>query len=211
MEIKKESLKKAIEKAMEDKGKRKFKQSVEIIFNFRGIDFSKPENRVNLYIRLPKGRGKQNKVAVIGDEATLHKAKKSGADLTISPDELPEIAKDKRKAKKLANEYIFLAQPQFIGVVAKNLGRILGPRGKTPKPLVGDVERAIKEAKDSVRIRTSGKYMPTLQTLIGTEDMSIDDLLENAEAVIDKLKQKVQMNYLKSAYVKLTMGKPAKV
>ena len=211
MEIKKEALKKAIEKALEEKGKRKFKQSVELILNFRGIDFSKPENRVNLHIRLPKGRGKPNKVAIIADEATAYKAKKSGADLIISPDELPELAKDKRKAKKLASQYIFLAQPQFIGQVAKHLGRILGPRGKTPRPLVGDIEKAINDAKESVRIRTSGKYMPTLQTLIGVEDMSVDELLENAEAVLEKLKQKVQLNYLKSAYVKLTMGKPVKV
>ena len=42
----------------ENKGKRKFKQSVELAVNFKDIDFSKQDNRLNLDIILPNGRGK---------------------------------------------------------------------------------------------------------------------------------------------------------
>ncbi|MFA6530635.1 MAG: 50S ribosomal protein L1, partial [Candidatus Micrarchaeia archaeon] len=58
----------ALAKVFEDKGKRKFTQSVELIVNFRGIDFTKPENRLNLDIALPKGKGgKEPKIAVIAE------------------------------------------------------------------------------------------------------------------------------------------------
>ena len=68
----KKKLQDALTKALEGKGKRKFTQSVELIVNFRGIDFTKPENRLNLDIALPKGKGgKEPKIAVIGDASLL--------------------------------------------------------------------------------------------------------------------------------------------
>ena len=49
----------------------KFTQSVEVILNFRGIDFSKPENRLNLDVALPNGKGgKEPKVVVVADAGT---------------------------------------------------------------------------------------------------------------------------------------------
>ena len=53
----KKKLSEALAKMLEDKGKRKFVQSAELIINMRGIDFSKSENRLNLDIVLPKGKG----------------------------------------------------------------------------------------------------------------------------------------------------------
>src|SRR3989338_1981274 len=97
----KKKLTDALAKILEDKGKKQFKQSVELIINMRGIDFSKTENRLNLDIVLPKGKGgKEPKVAVIGEETTTTNARKSGADLSISPAELPAYA-DKLKLKDL--------------------------------------------------------------------------------------------------------------
>lgn len=201
----KKKLTEALTKAMEDKGKKKFKQSVEVIINMRGIDFSKSENRLNLDIALPKGKGgKELKCAVFAEPAMADQAKKAGADLVIAPDEIPEW---KEKVKELANNYFLLAQPNLMGEVAKNLGQYLGKRGKLPKPAVGDIGSMIQRSKKSVRIVSKGRYLPVAQALIGSEEMPIEDLVENAEAVYDAVKNKVKESGIKNVYVKLTMGK----
>lgn len=207
----KKKITEAVRKALEDKGKREFKQSVEIIFNFRSTDFSKTENRLNLDIVLPKGKGaKAPKIAIIGDEGILADAKKAGADLTIQPQDIPSY-NTKEKLTMLAKEYVMLAQPNQMTAIAKNLGQYLGPRGKLPKPLIGKVNEAIERARKSVRIVSKGKYLPTVQAFIGIEDMSLEDITENIEAVYDGIKVKIPDGNIKSVYIKLTMGKPVKI
>ncbi len=207
----KKKMAEGISKVLEEKGKSKFKQSVEMIFNFRSIDFSKSENRLNLDIALPKGKGaKAPKIAVVGDESVINEAKKAGADLTILPAEIPAYT-SKEKLALLANEYSLLAQPNQMAAIAKNLGQYLGPRGKLPKPLVGNVKEAIEKAKKSVRIASKGKYLPTAQAFIGTEDMDSADITDNAEAVYEAIKGKIAEGNIKSVYMKLTMGKPVKI
>lgn len=202
----------AIKKALEEKGKRKFTQSMEIVINMRGIDFSKSENRLNLDIVLPKGKGgKGLKSAVFAEGEIADKARKSGADLVIGPDDIPKYS-DKAKAVELADDYFLLAQPNMMGAVAKSLGQFLGKRGKLPKPITGsDIDKIIERGKNSIRIVSKGKYLPVAHAFIGTEGMSTDDLLENAEAVYDAVKAKVKEGNIKSVYIKLTMGKPQRV
>lgn len=201
----------AIKKALEEKGKRKFTQSMEIVINMRGIDFSKSENRLNLDIMLPKGKGgKELKSAVFAEGPMADEAKKAGADLVIGPGDIPAWA-DKTKAVDLAENYFLLSEPKMMGAVAKSLGQFLGKRGKLPKPITGDVKGLIQRSKNSVRIVTKGKYLPTVQTLIGTEAMEVEDILENAETVYEAVKSKVKEGNIKSVYIKLTMGKPARV
>ena len=201
----------AINAALEEKGKRKFKQSVELIINMRGIDFSKSENRLNLDIVLPKGKGgKELKSAVIADGSMADEAKKAGADLVIMPNEIPSYAA-KEKVTDLADNYFLLAQPNLMGQVAKALGQYLGKRGKLPKPIIGNVKELIERSKNSVRIVSKGKYLPVAQALIGTESMSSDELVENAETIYEVVRGKVSEGNIKSVYIKLTMGKPARV
>jgi large subunit ribosomal protein L1 len=207
----KEQLENALKKAYEDKGKRKFPQSVELIVNFRWIDFSKPENRLNLDIVLPKGKGsKQPKVAIIADENTAATAKKASPELVISPNEIASYS-DPAKLKMLAGEYVLLCQPNLMGQVAKSLGQYLGPRGKLPKPLVGNAADLVEKARKSVRIVSKGKYLPVAQALVGTEEMDVKDVLENVETVYDIIKAKVTEPNIRSMYVKMTMGKPVKI
>ncbi len=201
----------AITKTMEGKGKRKFKQSMEIIINMRGIDFSKSENRLNLDIVLPKGKGgKELKSAVFAEGGMADEAKKAGADLVITPDAIPNYA-EASKLNDLAENYFMLTQPNLMGVVAKSLGQVLGKRGKLPKPITGNIAELIARSKNSVRIVSKGKYLPVVQALVGTEQMDTEDLLENAEAVYESVKNKVSEGNIKSVYVKLTMGTPTKV
>jgi large subunit ribosomal protein L1 len=208
----KKKLMSGIEEMLKEKGSRKFTQSVELILNFRGIDFSKPENRLNLDVALPNGKGgKEPKVVVIADADMGATAKKAGADVILSADELAEYKADQPKLKKLVSESVFLAQPNLIGQVAKNFGQFLAVRGKMAKPLVGNPENLIKAARRSVRLSSKGKYMPVAQALVGSEKMDAKELAENIEAVYDAVKNKAGASSVKSAYLKLTMGKAVKV
>jgi len=194
---------------LESKGKRKFKQSVEAIFNFRAYDVSKPENRLNLDVILPRGRGKDVPVIVFAEGAMALDAKKAGAVQVYDKRGIEDLKANKKNLKKIVGNSEFLAAPQMMIEVGKNLGQILGGRGKLPKPVVGSIENAIKQAKARVRIMTRGKYLPTVSCPIGTEDMSAQELAENFEAAYDKVKDKVGESSIANTYVKLTMS-PAK-
>jgi len=201
----------ALNKALEEKGKRKFNQSIELAINFRGIDFNKQENRLNLEVALPKGKGREQKVAVFADGQVALDARKAGVDLVISGEEIPKLAGDNVRLKELL-DYEFLAQPNLMAVVAKSLGQVLGTKGKLPKPLVGiNVKDATERARRTVKIRSRGKYLPVAHCLIGKETMSVEDLADNAEAVLEAVKNKTGEQTIKSVYVKLTMGKPQKI
>ncbi|MBI5228266.1 hypothetical protein HY988_06765 [Candidatus Micrarchaeota archaeon] len=201
----------AINKALEGKGKKKFKQSVELIINMRSIDFAKSENRLNLDIVLPKGKGgKELKSALIVDPASTEVARSAGADLIITPDKIADYAA-KDRITDLSNNYFLLAQPPLMGAVAKSLGQYLGKKGKLPKPITGNMAELIKRSKSSIRIVSKGRYLPVAQSLIGTEVMTPSELVENAEAVYDAVKNKVNEGNIKSVYVKLTMGAAIRV
>jgi large subunit ribosomal protein L1 len=209
MDWKDDRIKEGITKALAEKGSRKFEQSMEMVFNFRGIDFSKPENRLNLTVALPRGRGKPNKVIVVGSEVITHEAKKQGAELTVTADQIESF--DKKELKKIAKDHVFLVDPKFIGLVAKNWSKIIGPRGKNPIPIPSDVKKTIDATRNNVPVQTKGKYLPTVHAVIGTEKMSEDDMAENAKAIFDAITKKVLPGNIKNIYFKLSMGKPHKV
>src|ERR1035441_2797978 len=102
--IKEEDLTKFI---AENKGKRKFKQSVELAINFKEIDFSKQENRLNLDVMLPHGKGKENKLAVFAtDRNILESASKLGIEV-IDGTKLESIANDAPRMRTLLNFELF--------------------------------------------------------------------------------------------------------
>jgi large subunit ribosomal protein L1 len=201
----------ALEEVITKKKERKFKQTLELMINFRGIDFNKPENRFNLEVPLPAGRGKEMDIVVFAEGQLATDVKKAGITKVFNKEEMEEMAKDKRKMKKLANENKFLAEPKLMIVVGKTFGPVLGSRGKMPKPLVGNINDVIRRTKNSVIIRSKGKYMPVLHVPVGTEEMSKEDLMKNINAVMESVKGKVQEQNIKELYLKFTMGEPIKI
>ena len=207
----KKTINESITKALEAKGARKFTQSVEIMVNFRGIDFAKAENRLNLDILLPKGKGKDQKVVVFADGQMALDAKNAGASEILDGAGITKLAADKGRLAILAKSCEFIAQPSLMIQVGKSLGQVLGARGRLPRPVVGSVKDAISAAKSRVRMVSKGKYLPVAQCLIGSEAMPVADIAENFSAVYDKVLAKATEPNIKSVYVKLTMGKPIKV
>ena len=210
--MKQEDLMKALGSCLEEKGKRKFTQSVEFIINFKGVDFTKQDSRLNLSVPLPNGTGKSVKVAVFADGQLALDAKKFGTDLVMSGADIPELAKDKIKLKLLMKDHVFFAQPNLMMQVGKNLGQVMGVKDKLPKPIVGgSLEKLAEAEKRTVKLKSKGKYLPVVSCLVGVETMAPDKIAENITQVYDAVSNVVGKQSLKSAYVKLTMGKPVRV
>lgn len=194
----------ALEEAKKSK-QRRFKQSVDLIINLEGIDFNKPENRVVRDVVLPNGLGRDLKPLVIADSC-LAQVKKIGVAV-IGKNELPE---DKKEMKKIARADIILAEAPLMPLIGKKLGSILGPRGKMPLPFPpkADLSQTISRARKMVRIRA---VKPTIHVKIGTEEMDNKELAENANTVIDTIRDAMPKARIKSVFIKLTMGQAIKV
>ncbi len=196
----------------ENKGKRKFKQTVELAINFKGIDFTKQDNRINLEVRLPNGKGKTVKVAIFSTERGLaEEAKRNGVEV-IDGTQIEQLSKDAARLNSLL-DYELMAQPNLMPVIAKNLGQFLGPRNKMPKPLLGNVNIAnmAAELNKTISLKNRGKNLPTVHCIVGNEDMDASKIYENVREVINTVTKKVGGSHVRSAYVKLTMSKPLKV
>ena len=207
-----EALLAAIKKALESSDKRNFKQSVELIIALKDIDVKSQAAKIREAVFLPKGRGKDLKICVVGDGDFLEAAKEGGAYLTISSTDLKNI--DKKQAKKVAStcDWI-LVRSDLMGVVGRALGPFLGPRGKVPVPVPpgSNVKALISRYKNAVLIRL--KDQPQIMTAIGTEDLRPEDLVENALAVLNLVESKLPAGSanIKQIYVKTTMGIPIEV
>ena len=209
--IDKNKLSSAIQKALEGgKGKAKFVQSVEVAINFRDVDFNKPENRLNLDIILPFAP-KMPKVAIFA-EGQLALDARGVCDKIISGQEIETYVKDKKLQKELL-QYTLLASTQLMAVVGKNLGQLLGARGKLPKPVMPgmNLKDLVNRTQRSVSIKTKGKYLPTVHVIIGKDAMPVEQILENLQAILESIEKKIPEHQLSSIYLKTTMGPAVKV
>lgn len=204
---------KVVKEALESSKPRKFTESVDLAVNLTDVDLSIPKNRVDDEVLLPMGRGKTVKIAVFGSGELAIKAKKV-ADLVITPEEIEDLADNKKEAKKIANEHVFfIAEAPLMPTIGKKLGVVLGPRGKMPKPIPpsADPEPLVNNLRKTVRIRSKDKR--TFHAPVGTKDMSPEDLAENVDVIMKRLIGKLvrgKMN-IQSVYVKTTMGKAVRL
>ena len=208
------TLEDAVRKAISEAPERRFNESVDLAINLHNIDMSLPANRVDEEIILPHGRGRSAKIAVFASGETALLAQRAEADLVISPDELNELGDDKKRARKIADEYTyFIAETSLMPTIGKKLGPILGKRGKMPLPLPPNVDIApiIKRQRNLVRLRSRDRL--TFHMAVGSKDMEVQEIAENVEAVTTKLEQTLKdgKQNLKSVYVKTTMGPAVKV
>jgi len=206
---------KIVQKILDEKHnkKRKFKQSIDLVINIKGIDFNDPKNRIEEEILLPSGRGKDAKVALFASGELALKAK-GVADLIIKPEEIEDLAKDKKNFKKIAeNHDFFIAEAPLMPVIGKSLGVILGPRGKMPKPVppTVDIENMVKNLRKTIKIRSKGKK--TFHAVVGTEDMEPEKIAKNIATVIKRLEEKLPNGRLniESMYIKTSMGSAEKL
>lgn len=207
----KKIVEKAVATALEDKGKRKFSQSVDLAINFKDVDFKKAENRISLDIALPFAP-KKMAIAVFADGQMSTDAKAAGADSVFSGADIASFAGDKKKQKELLN-YAILAAPQLMVQIGKSLGQVLGAKGKLPKPILpnANLKDLFDRTRRTIMLKTKGKYLPSLHCIVGSESQSNEQLVENVIAVLDAVEKKTGEASIKTVFVKMTMGKPVKI
>ena len=204
----------AVKEAKEQAKPRNFTQSIDVIINIKDLDVRKPENRFSEEVALPNGRGKPIKVGVIADGELALGAKNAGVDVVISKEDLQEFGKDRKAAKKVVNSVdSFIAQADMMPLVGRFLGPILGPRNKMPKPVPASarIEPLLERVQATIKVGV--KQQPSIQILVGTQDMEDEKLAENIEAVLAVLDRNLEKgrNQIKSMYIKVTMGSVVRV
>ena len=210
----KEQISKAIAELKGIEKKRNFSQSYDLIVNLKNFD--PKTNSVDIFITLPHSIGKKPKTAAfVGQE--LEKSAKENCDLVITETDFASF--DQKKSKKLAQEYdYFIAQAPLMPKIAKSFGKALGIRGKMPNPKLGcvvppnaNLAPLVKKLGKSVHVAT--KKATNLQCMVGKEDMSEEDLIENILSAYTAIVKAVpnELQNIKKVQLKLTMSKPVTV
>jgi len=207
----------ALKEAREQSKKRNFKQRIDLIFNLKGLDIKKTEHQVDVFVPLNHDIGTKIKTcALIGPE--LLDEAKANCDMFILVDDFAKYA-EKKKARKLAEDYdYFIAQANIMPKIAASFGRVFGVRGKMPNPKSGAVVPPKTNLKPVVEklsktVRLNGKMQPLIQVGVGSEDMKDEDIASNIMTIYDSLIHHLpaEKNNIKSAFVKLTMGKTVRL
>ena len=214
MPLAKDEVARALGELRQNLVKRKFSQSIDLVVKLREVDLKKPENRINETIPLPNPPEKPLKICVIASGDLGTRAKTAGADMLVSRSDVENLSKDKKAARKLAQEYdFFIAEAPLMPLVGRALGSFLGPRGKmpTPVPPTAPIEQIVSGHRKMVRVRM--REQPVLQCRVGTESMPDDKLAENIQAVFSRIEQKLErgVKNIGEILVKTTMGKPVKI
>ena len=183
----------------------KFPESVDVAVNL-GIDPRKSDQVVRGSTVLPKGSGKDVRVAVFTQGENADKAKEAGADVVGMEDLADQI-----KGGDL-NFDVVIASPDAMRVVG-TLGQVLGPRGLMPNPKVGtvtpDVVSAVNNAKAG-QARFRADKAGIIHCSVGTVKFDVPALKENIEALLADLKKakpaSAKGQYVKKITVSSTMG-----
>ncbi len=199
----------AVEEAVEKSEDRNFTESIDLIMNFRGLDLSDPNNRINDDLKLPNQADESIKIAVIGDSLNT-----SNADRQITEDELEEMFDEPNKAKTLADEFTFLiAEAPLMPKIGQQLGQVFGPRNMMPDPTPpgSDLEDEIEDLRNTVSLTV--KEQPLLQIKVGKEDHEADSVARNASTVYNFVRDNLPegQNNIKNAMIKTTMGPSVEV
>jgi len=202
----------AIQDAVEKAQDRNFTESIDLVFNFRDLDLSDPNNRFNEDIKLPYQADEDITVAVIGDSI---KNDAENADEKIGEQELEDNYFDEpSNAKDLAERHTFLlAEAPLMPKIGSQLGQVLGPRNMMPDPVQPgeDPSDDIEDLRNTVTLRLGQE--PLMQVKIGNIEQSLDNVAMNADTIQEFVTNQLPKggNNLKSVLVKTTMGPTVEV
>ncbi|HEY0326679.1 MAG TPA: 50S ribosomal protein L1, partial [Allosphingosinicella sp.] len=182
-----------------------FDETIEIALNL-GVDPRHADQMVRGVVSLPKGTGKDVRVAVFARAAKADEAREAGAEVVGAEDLMEQIQNGQIDFDRV------IATPDMMGIVGR-LGKVLGPKGLMPNPKLGtvtpNVAEAVKAAKGGqveFRVEKAG----IIHSGIGKASFSNADLRKNFDAFVDAIvKAKpsgAKGKYVKKAALSSTMG-----
>jgi large subunit ribosomal protein L1 len=188
----------------------KFDETIEIAMNL-GVDPRHADQMVRGVVSLPKGSGKDVRVAVFAKGDKAEEAKKAGADVVGAEDLMESIQGGTIDFDRV------IATPDMMGVVGR-LGKVLGPKGLMPNPKLGtvtmDVAKAVNDAKSGqveFRVEKAG----IIHAGIGKASFPEADIKANFAAFVDAIvKAKpsgVKGKFVRKVSVSSSMGPGIKV
>ena len=188
----------------------KFDETIEVALNL-GVDPRHADQMVRGVVSLPKGTGKNVRVAVFAKGAEADEAKAAGADVVGAEDLMEAVQGGQIDFDRV------IATPDMMGVVGR-LGKVLGPKGLMPNPKLGtvtmDVKKAVTDAKSGqveFRVEKAG----IIHAGIGKASFTEQDLKANFSAFVDAiLKAKpsgAKGKFVHKLSVSSTMGPGVKV
>jgi large subunit ribosomal protein L1 len=188
---------------------RRFKQSVDLVIVLSGLDLKSQEARLREVVILPKGLGRSRRVCFVAEGDMLLEARKLGVEV-YSRDEVQAFSK--KDARRVAERCDWvLVRADLMGIAGRVLGPALGPRGKAPIPVPpnANVRELLDRYSRAVWVRV--RNQPQIACSIGAEDMSVEDLAENALTVLDLVESKLGPGRIGAIYVKKTMSPPVEL
>lgn len=209
-------LERSVKEALNRKTSRNLIQSVELVINLRDVDVSKPEKRFSEVVELPQGLASASRrIAVVATgELALRASRSKNVDRVFERQEIEALIGNKKAAKRLVREFdYFLIEPQLVPIAARALGAALGGVGKAPIPIPAnvDIDEFAARYKRSVTVRI--RKVPQVMCIVGTEEMSADQILDNAKTVLERVVSKLENGWanIKSVVLKLSMSPPVKI
>ena len=188
----------------------KFDETVEVAINL-GVDPRHADQMVRGVVNLPKGTGKDVRVAVFARGDKAEEAKKAGAEVVGAEDLMEEIQGGRSDFDRV------IATPDMMGIVGR-LGKVLGPKGLMPNPKLGtvtpNVGQAVTDAKSGqveFRVEKAG----IIHAGIGKASFPQGDLKANFDAFIDAIVKArptgAKGKYVQKASLSSSMGPGVKL
>jgi large subunit ribosomal protein L1 len=189
----------------------KFNETVDLSFRL-GVDPRQSDQMVRGTVALPHGSGKVVRIVVFAKPGAAADAARNAGAEHVGFDELI-----KRCQEGWCEFDVAVATPEAMAEVRK-LGKVLGPRGLMPNPKTGtvtdDTAKAVKEFKAG-RVEFKIDKTSNLHVPVGKINFTLDQLFENARAVVDAVSKAKPSGargvYLRSATLSATMSPPIRL
>jgi large subunit ribosomal protein L1 len=214
MPLDKKSLLDAVKEAKQKAGEKKFNQTIDLILDIKEIDMKAPEGKITEVVELPHASAKPNKICFIAGGELALRARRANADNVIERADLDGLAGKKKDLRKIASDYdVFISEASLMATVGRTLGPVLGPRGKMPVPIppTADIDALITKHRKTVVVRM--RNQPIIQTTVGTQNQSDEDLVDNIQTILRVLEGKLKrgLKNIDVAFIKTSMGTPVKI
>ena len=192
-------------KTLKENSYTKFEETIEVAINL-GIDSNKTDQNIGGVINLPKGTGKNIKVAVLAKGEKQNEGKEAGADIVGESDLIETISTGK------IDFDLIIATPDMMPSIGK-VAKILGPKGLMPNPKLGTVTQDIKNAVENAKagqVQYKNDKAGIVHAGIGKMNFNENDLLENLKAFFTSISKSkpdaVKGSFVKKVTIASTMG-----